>query len=169
MKNFTAGTLVVVASLAARLPLLPVIATIEYNVPRRGHSFHLPLRPPSSDRHCRDMEPLLKVNLAAFNVFFSPQEMELAATTRDGNDVRTYVPGRFITKMKQRVEDTTVDLLTSVPLHTLSALPITEDEEPDLSLISASAIALGGQGSPEDKTRQARTALLRNICERLIS
>ena len=71
--------------------------------------------------------------------------------------------------MKQRMEDTNVDLLTSVLLHTLSALPITEDEEPDLSLISASAITLGGQGSPEDKTRKARAALIRNNFERLPS
>lgn len=35
-----------------------------------------------------------------------------------------------------------------------------QDEEPDLALLGVSAVALGGQGSLEEKTNRARAALL---------
>lgn len=53
-------------------------------------------------------------------------------------------------------------------LRTVAALPSTEEEEPYLGLISVFAIALGGQGSSEDRTQKARAVLLRTTCEHLL-
>lgn len=46
-------------------------------------------------------------------------------------------------------------------------LPTTEEENPDLGLISVSAIALNRQGSREEKVEQARRAP--TTCENLLS
>lgn len=67
------------------------------------------------------------------------------------NGMRTYVTNRFIAKMKQRVAN------MSVLPRTVAALPNTK-KEPDLGLLSASAIALGGQGSSKiEKDQLLRT------------
>lgn len=60
--------------------------------------------------------------------------------------MRTYITNRFITKMKQRVEN------MSVLLRTMAALPNTK--EPDLGLLFASAIALSGQGTSKTEKDQ---------------
>lgn len=101
------------------------------------------------------MNPLLEVDLTPDIAFPSPKAFELAAYTQDENDICAYMPGRFITKMKQRVENISLDLLTPIHPHTESALQHTEDEDPNLGLLQASAIALAGQGSPEDKACKA--------------
>lgn len=53
---------------------------------------------------------------------------------------------RFVTKIRQRVRNMSLDFLTSVLLRAVVALWSTTDEEPYLGLISASAITLGDQG-----------------------
>ena len=48
-----------------------------------------------------------------------------------------------------------LDTLTSVLMRTVMGLPDSQDSEPDLGLMAASAIALGGQGSMEEKKDRA--------------
>lgn len=48
------------------------------------------------------------------------------------------------------------------------ALPSLHEEESDLDLMAVSTIALGGEGSSEEKTNRARAALLRATCEHLV-
>lgn len=95
------------------------------------------------------MEPELDI----LNVipFASTQEFELAATTRDENEVQVYVPQRFVTRTDQLVTDVSLDPLTSVLLRTVAVLPSSQDEEPNLGLLALSRITLGGQGSPDEK------------------
>ena len=62
-----------------------------------------------------------------------------------------------------------LDTLTSVLIRTVMALRSSQEAELDLGLMAASAIALGSQGSPEDKTDRAREALLQATSKHLIS
>ena len=62
-----------------------------------------------------------------------------------------------------------LDLFTSVLLRMVLALQSSEDEEPLLGLVSISAIALGGQGSYDDKIHKARSAFLTTTCKHLLS
>lgn len=96
---------------------------------------------------------LLEINISGATPFALSQAVEHAATTHDENVTRTYVTNRFIIKMKQMVTDMVLDLLMSVLLRTVLALLNTE-EEPGLSLLPLSSIALGGQDSSEKKTKK---------------
>lgn len=60
------------------------------------------------------------------------------------NGARIYVPGRFMTNVKQLVKDVSMDLITSVLPRALGACPTSADKEPDLGLISALEIVLVG-------------------------
>lgn len=51
--------------------------------------------------------------------------------------------------------------LTSALIHTFMALPSAQNTEPDLDLMPVSAVALGDQGSADDKMGSARAALHR--------
>lgn len=55
----------------------------------------------------------------------------------------------------------------STLLSMVAVLPSTE-EEPDLGLIWASVVKMGGQGYSEDKTQKARAALLRTTGEHFL-
>ena len=100
--------------------------------------------------------------------FSTAQAFEEAATTVDDNGVQSYVPGRFVTRTGQRVPEMPLDTLTFVLMRMVMSLPSFQEEK-DLGLMTASAIALGGQGSMEEKKDRARAALLRATCEHLVS
>ena len=110
-----------------------------------------------------------EIDLSAATVFASPQEFEDTATTPGANGIRIYAPDRFVTRTQQRASDMSLDILTSVLLGAVAALPSTAEEEPALGLTSVLVIALGGQGSPAENENQARRALLRTTCEHLLA
>ena len=67
----------------------------------------------------------------------------------DDHGVQSYVPGRFVTRTGQRVSE--------MPLDTLFVMRTVRQK--DLDLMAASAIALGWQGSMEEKKDRVRAAL----------
>ena len=124
---------------------------------------------PIPDRGSAQMSSHQELDLSAATAFASQQAFEDTATTPGANGIRIYAPDRFVARTQQRASDMSLDLLTSVLLGAVAALPSTAEEEPDLGLTSVSAIALGGQESPAENTNQARRALLRTTCEHLLS
>lgn len=64
----------------------------------------------------RSMKSIFTAGIA----FSLPQEFKLVATTEDDNDIRTYVSDRFVAKMIHWVEEILLDLVTPIPLRTVS-------------------------------------------------